>query len=131
MRRAFQITLLVVAFIPFVLGIMNLFGGAALFVPEEAVTARLDSQMRFYAVASMLPFFIILWVVRNLDIAGPVLMITLVTTALTGVARLYSAAQVGLPGPEMITAIFLEIGVVLFIPWYRSVVDSTGAQTAS
>ena len=126
MRRTFQIALLVAAFIPFALGVMNLIGGAALFVPPEDVTARLDSQMRFYAAASMLPFFIAIWIVRNLDAAGPVLMITLLTIALTGIARLYSVTQYGLPGPEMIAAIVVEIGVILFIPWHRAVVRAAG-----
>ena len=122
MRRTFQIALLVTAFVPFILGVMNLVGGAALFVPPEDVTARLDNQMRFYAVASMLPFFIALWIVRNLDVAGPALTITLTTTALTGIARLYSVTQYGLPGPDMIGAVVVEIGVLLFIPWHRMVV---------
>lgn len=131
MRRAFQTALVVVAFIPFVLGIVNLIGGAALFVPGGAVTPGLDSQMRFYAVASMLPFFITLWIVRNLDTAGPVLTITLITTAFTGLARILSVIQYGLPEPAMIFAIVIEIGVIVFIPWHRMIVKRTESQAAS
>ncbi len=118
MRRSFQIALLVVAFIPFALGALSLIGGAARLLPEDLVTARLDSQMRFYAVYSMLPLFITIWIVRNLDIAGSVLMIILGATALAGMARLYSATHYGMPEPAMMGAIILEIGVLLFVPWY-------------
>ncbi|MEP0068693.1 DUF4345 family protein [Pyruvatibacter sp.] len=120
-RRSFQIALLVVALIPFVLGIMTLMGGAARFLPEEVVTARLDSQLRYYAIYSMLPLIMSIWIVRNLEIAGPVLLITLGATALGGAARLYSATQYGLPEPAMLGIIVFEIGVLLFLPWYRLV----------
>lgn len=124
-RRSFQIALLVVAFIPFVLGVMTLIGGAARFLPEEVVTARLDSQMRYYAIYSMLPLMMSIWIVRNLEIAGPVLLITLGATALGGAARLYSATQYGLPEPAMIGISVFEIGVLLFLPWYRLVIHQS------
>ena len=125
MRRTLQVTMLVVATIPFVLGVMNLIVGAAQFVPEDALTPSLDSQMRFYAVWFMLPLFITIWIVRNLDIAGPVMAITFGTMALAGLARIFSAYQYGLPEPAMIGATAIEIGVLLFIPWYYAVMRDT------
>ncbi|MGD1934957.1 MAG: DUF4345 family protein [Candidatus Phaeomarinobacter sp.] len=122
-RRSFQIALLVVAFIPFVLGIMTLIGGAGRFLSEDVVTARLDSQLRYYAIYSMLPLVMSIWIVRNLEIAGPVLFITLGATALGGAARLYSATLYGLQEPVMIGVIVFEIGILLFLPWYRLVID--------
>ncbi|MEM9709267.1 MAG: DUF4345 domain-containing protein [Pseudomonadota bacterium] len=122
MRRIFQVSLLVVAFIPFAFGLMNFLGGAAAYLPDDDVTARLDNQMRFSAIWSMLPFLLTLWIVRNLDIAGPVLTIVLCATALAGLARLYSVTHYGLPEPFIAGAITLELGVLLFIPWHRLVV---------
>lgn len=130
MRRPLQITLLVFAFIPFALGLMNLITGAAQFMPPEVITASNDSQMRFYAVLFMMPFFITIWIVRNLDIAGPIMAITFGTMALAGVARLYSISQFGLPEPSMIGAIVIEIGVLLFIPWHRAVLRREQAKRA-
>lgn len=125
MRRAFQITLLLVAFVPFVLGAMNFFLGAVRFVPDELVTARLDSQMRFSAVWSMLPFLLTIWIVRNLQTAGPVLVTIVAATAAAGVARVISAIQYGLPEPAMIGIITFEIAVLLFIPWHRAILRRT------
>jgi hypothetical protein len=88
MRRTLQITLIIVAAIPLILGLLNLSGGAAAFVPPEAVSPSLDSQMRFYAVWFMLPFFVTIWIVRNLDVAGPIMLITFGTMALAGCARI-------------------------------------------
>ncbi len=121
MKRALQIMLIIVAAIPFVLGVRNLIGGAAAFVPPEAITPALDSQMRFYAVWFMLPLFITIWIVRNLETARPVMQITFGTMALAGCARIISALQYGMPEPTMIVAIAIEIGVLLFLPWHRAV----------
>ncbi|MEL7098824.1 MAG: DUF4345 family protein [Pseudomonadota bacterium] len=121
MRAFFISALLLVALLPFSLGVMNFLGGAAAFVPDAQVTPRLDGQMRFSAVWSMLPFFLTLWIVRNLERAGAVLTIVLCATALAGLARLYSAGIYGLPSPWMGAVIAFEIGVLGFIPWYRHV----------
>ena len=82
MRRAFQVTLLFVASLPFLLGSVTLVLGAERFVPLELVTPALDGQLRFYAVFSMLPLLLALWIVRNLDAAAPILLIVLGATAL-------------------------------------------------
>ncbi|MEM6462773.1 MAG: DUF4345 family protein [Pseudomonadota bacterium] len=128
MRRAFQTTLLLVAFIPFVLGIMTLAQGAVRFAPEASVTAALDSQMRFSALRSMLPFFLTIWIVRNLESSGSVLTIILAATAAGGLARILSATEYGLPHPAMAGVIAFEIGGLLLIPWYRAVTRQTQMQ---
>ncbi len=121
MRRALQITMLVVASVPLMLGIMNLIGGAGAFVPPEHINANLDNMLRFYAVWFTLVFFLTIWCVRNLDIAGPVMLIMFCTMALGGVARIFSMTQVGLPDVPMLVATGVEIGVLAFIPWHAAV----------
>jgi hypothetical protein len=122
MRRTLQITLLVLSFVPFMLGAVNLLNGAGQFLPPEEIFPEIDSQLRFYSVWFMFFFFITIWIVRNLDTAGPVLMIVYGTMALGGLARLYSMTQVGLPDPTMIGATVVELATALFIPWHRAVV---------
>lgn len=121
MRRTFQTLLLLAAFLPFLLGVMTLLQGAGRWVPEEMVTAKLDSQMRFSAIRSMLPFLLMFWIIRNLERAGTVLTIIIVATALGGVARIISALEYGLPSPMTAGIIAFEIGVLAFIPWYWAV----------
>lgn len=121
MRRALQITMLVVAAVPLALGTMSFVFGAGQFLPPEQVTASLDNQIRFYAVWFTVVFFLTIWCVRNLDIAGPVMRIMFITMALGGVARLFSISQMGLPDPPMIGAAVVEIGVLAFIPWHAAV----------
>ena len=118
MRRTFQITLLVVAFIPFLLGAMSLIQGAARLVPAELITPELDGQVRFWGIRSMLPFILTVWIVTNLDKAFAVLVIVIATTAAGGLARLVGAYTFGAPDPALIGIIIFEGAVLLFIPWY-------------
>jgi hypothetical protein len=122
MTRIFQITMIAVALVPFALGVMNLIGGAAAFVPPDIVTPEFDGQMRFYAVWFMFPLFISIWAVRNMDIAGPVLLIAFGTMALGGAARVSSFFLVGIPDPTAIVAAVVELATLLFVPWHRAVI---------
>ncbi|MEM6616221.1 MAG: DUF4345 domain-containing protein [Pseudomonadota bacterium] len=131
MKRALQITMLTVAAVPLMLGIMNLIGGAAAFVPPEHVNANLDNMLRFYAVWFTLVFFLTIWCVRNLEIARPVMVIMFSVMALGGVARLFSMTQVGLPDVPMLVATAVEIGVLGFIPWHAAVMRSSDAASAA
>lgn len=131
MRRTFQITLLLVAFIPFLLGSMALFEGAARLVPGDLITPELDGQIRFWGIRSMLPFFLTIWIVANLEKAYAVLVIILVATAAGGLARVISAILYGAPEPAMVGVIVFEIGVLLFIPWYHLVVQRTKSPTSA
>ena len=130
MKRSLQITLLVVAAIPLVLGIMNFFVGAGGFVPADQITASLDSQLRFYAIWFTAVFFLMIWCVRNLEIAGPVMRIVFIVMAVGGVARLYSMSQLGVPEVSMIGATAIEIGVLAFIPWHAAFMRRQRAQIA-
>lgn len=121
MRRTFQITMLLVAAIPMVIGIMNFILGAGRFEPADQITANLDNQLRFYAIWFTAVFFLTIWCVRNLEIAGPVMQIMFTTMVLGGAACLYSISQVGLPDPPMIVATVVEIGVLAFISWHAAV----------
>ena len=122
MRRALQISMLTLSFIPFLIGVMNLLNGAGQFLPADAIFPEIDSQLRFYSVWFMFFFFITIWIVRNLDTAGPVMIIVYGTMGLGGLARLYSIVLVGTPDPTMIGAMAVELATPLFILWHRAVI---------
>ena len=124
MRRTFQITVLFIAFIPCVLGALSLVHGAARLVPEDLITTELDGQVRFWGIRSMLPFFLSIWIVANLEKAFAVLVIVLGATAAGGVARIVSALIYGAPEPALIGIIVFELAVLLFIPWYQRIVQT-------
>lgn len=122
MRRFFQATLVGVAFVPFALGALSLVDGAARLVPEDVITTELDGQIRFWGIRSMLPFFLTVWIVANLERAYAVLVIVLATTAAGGLARVIAAMKYGAAEPALLGIIVFEVGALLFIPWYKRVV---------
>lgn len=121
MRRTLQVSMLTLSFIPFLIGVMNFVNGAGQFLPPDQIFPEIDSQLRFYSVWFMFFFFITIWIVRNLDTAGPVMMIVYGTMGLGCLARLYSMSQLGAPDPVMIGATVVELATPLFILWHRAV----------
>lgn len=121
MRLAFQITLLCAAFIPFLLGAMSFVQGAERLVPAELITAEMDGQVRFWGIRSMLPFFLTIWIVANLENAFAVLVIVLGATAAGALGRIVAALSYGPIEPALVGIIIFELAVLLFIPWYRRI----------
>lgn len=118
MVRSLQIALLIAGTIPLMLGIMNFLAGAEVaWFPEGSVTANADNQLRFYAIWFTAPFFLAIWMVRNLDRALPIAVIMFGVMFLAGLARVFSVTQVGRPDPPMIGGMVIELVFVLFIPW--------------
>lgn len=126
MRRALQVSMLTLAFVPFLIGVMNLLTGAGQFLPPEQIFPEIDSQLRFSSVWFMFFFVITICIVRNLDTAGPVMLIVYGAMGVGGLARLYSITQVGAPDPTMIGAMGIELATPLFLLWHRAVVRQTG-----
>jgi len=130
-RRAFQITLLCVAFIPFLLGALSLFQGAERLVPAELITTELNGQVRFWGIRSMLPFFLAIWIVANLEEAFAILVIILGATAAGGLSRIVATLKYGAPEPTLIGIIVFELAVLLFIPWYQRIVQEAQTQPST
>lgn len=120
MKRSLQITMLVLATIPLVRGILNFLAGAGGVVPADQITVDLDSQLRANGIWFTVVFFLTIWCIRNLEIAGPVMRIMFIIMALSGVARLYSLVTFGAFDPESVVAVTIEIGVLAFIPWHAT-----------
>lgn len=125
MIRTFQISLLFAAFIPFLLGAMSLIQGAERLVPTDFITTELDGQVRFWGIRSMLPFFLAIWIVMNMESAFAVLVIVICATAAGGLARIAAAFKYGAPEPALMGIIAFEIAALLFIPWYKRVIQSS------
>ncbi len=134
MIRTLQIALVLAGTIPLILGVLDFVAGAsAPWLPDGPVSASADNQLRFYAIWFTLPFFLAIWIVRNLERALPIAQIMFGVMFLAGLARLFSVSQVGWPEPPMIGAMVIEIAFVLFIPWIAYVarrLPDSHAQTA-
>ncbi|MEP5729368.1 MAG: hypothetical protein ABJL67_08320 [Sulfitobacter sp.] len=78
---------------------------------------------RFWGSRSMLPFILAIWIVMNMERAFAVLVIVLGATAAGGLARVAAAFKFGAPEPALMGIIVFEIATLLFIPWYKRVIQ--------
>ncbi len=121
MKRTFQITLGVVAGIPFLLGILQLVNGASMFIPEDMITLQLDSHIRFSAVWFMIAAFINWWMIPDIEQHGGLFRLVFITMAFAGVARFLSMYLLGATDPMVIGVALFEIGLLVLIPWQAAV----------
>ncbi|MEM7029186.1 MAG: DUF4345 domain-containing protein [Chloroflexota bacterium] len=120
MKLALQIALILGALGPLMVGITSFTQGAAGYLPTGEVPIQLDAHLRALSIWFTVAFFLILWSVRNLEKAGPVLYIIFVLMALSGTARLYSMWSLGEFDPTTVVAAGVEIGTLIFIPSYAT-----------
>jgi hypothetical protein len=119
MRRGLQIVLAVLSLIPLFFAITGLMGGAEAANAGQAVTAELDNQFRYLSAFYLSLFFLIWWVLQDLDNRGAVLRLLVLAIFLGGLARLYSYLTVGPPAVHAIAGMILELGSPILVLWHK------------
>ncbi len=119
MKRSLQIILVILSVIPLAFALIGLFGGAQLANEGGAVTAGLDNQFRYLSAFYLSLFFLIWWVLQDLENRGTVLKLLVFAIFLGGVARLYSYLTVGPPPTHAIGGMILELGSPVLMLWHK------------
>ena len=119
MKRGLQIVLAVLSLIPLAFAVMGLYGGAELANSGTTVTAELDNQFRYLSAFYLSLFFLIWWVLQDLEHRGAVLRLLILAIFLGGLARLYSYLTVGPPPTHMIGGMVLELGAPVLALWHK------------
>lgn len=119
MKRSLQIILVILSVIPLAFALIGLFGGAQLANEGGAVTAGLDNQFRYLSAFYLSLFFLIWWVLQDLENRGTVLKLLVFAIFLGGVARLYSHLTVGPPPTHAIGGMVLELGSPVLVLWHK------------
>jgi len=122
MKRAFQITLIILSFIPLFFAARGIIGGASLANEGMPVTNGLDNQLRYQSAYYLSLAFLIWWVIQDLHERGTVLRILVLAIFLGGLARLYSYVSLGPPPAEAIAGMFLELGAPLLVLWHKYII---------
>ena len=122
MRRGLQIILAVLSLIPLVFAIMGVWGGAQLANEGQVVAAGLDNQFRYLSAYYLSLFFLIWWILQDLENRGAVLRILVLAIFLGGLARVYSYLTIGSPPIRAISGMILELGSPLLIVWHNIVI---------
>lgn len=124
MKRGLQIVLAVLSLIPLAFAVMGIFGGAELANGGTAVTAELDNQFRYLSAFYLSLFFLIWWILQDLENRGGVLRLLIFAIFLGGLARLYSYITVGPPPTHAVAGMALELGAPLLALWHAKVVKN-------
>lgn len=120
-KTLLQAVSIVLCIVPIYFGTIGLVQGAARFMPEAAVTANADSQIRnmfgwYFALPALL-----IYMIPRIEHVGAVFRITACTIAFGGLMRLVSMWDVGLPDTQRFIVLALEFAVLALIPWQAAI----------
>jgi len=79
----------------------------------------LDNQFRYLSAYYLSLFFLIWWILQDLENRGAVLRLLILAIFLGGLARLYSYVTVGPPPARAIGGMLLELGAPIIALWHK------------
>jgi len=126
MRIAFKVVLIVLSLIPLCFALMGILGGAVANNAGEAVSAGLDNQFRYLSAYYLSLFFLIWYVLGDIDSRGTVLRLLVLAIFIGGLSRLYSYMVVGPPPINGVIGMVLELGAPVLVFWHRYLARKIG-----
>jgi len=114
----------VLSLIPLYYGLLGVWGGAEFANQGGAVTNGLDNQYRYLSAYYLSLFFLIWWILQDLESRGAVLRLLVLAIFIGGFARLYSYLSVGPASHQETAGMLLELGAPLLAFWQAKVAKS-------
>lgn len=121
MKRGLQIVLAALSLIPLYFAVTGVLGGAASINDGTATSANLDNQFRYLSAFYMSLFFFIWWVIPQIEKQTSIFRLVILALFLGGLARLVSYMTVGVPTPDMLVGMALELGSPLLALWQAKI----------
>lgn len=121
MKRALQMTIGVLSLLPLSFGLLGLFLGAGMYLPDEAATPKLDSQFRFMSGWDVGLAFVIWWFIPNIERHSGLFRLVCLAVFLGGLGRLAAWFFTGAPGTAFMVVTAVELLVPVLIPWQAHV----------
>ena len=126
MRTAFKLILMILSLIPLYFAVTGMLGGAAALNDGTGVSAALDNQFRYLSAFYLSLFFLIWWILGDIDNRGGVFRLLILAIFIGGLARLYSYFQIGTPEPIQMLGMALELGSPVLVLLQRNLAHSPG-----
>lgn len=121
MKAGLQIIMGILSLIPLYFGSVNMYLGAARFLPPEQITPALDSQFRFQSAYYLGLAVVIWWVIPNIEKHTTLFRLLIGALFLGGLARLYSYFTIGAPPAPMTAGMVLELLLPLLVLWQAKI----------
>lgn len=117
-RRAFQALLVVLAGIAVIAGMATVLFGVDSIIGAEAVSATVDSEMRFYAVWYVGAGVLLAWSAANLERSGGIVRGVAALLFLGGLSRALSWISVGEPHNLSVVLMVIELTLpTVIVAW--------------
>jgi hypothetical protein len=117
MKRALQVTVVVLSLLPLSFGTLGLVLGVEMYIPPEAATPKLDSQFRFMSAWDIGLAVVAWWLVLNIEGHTALFRIVCLAVFLGGLGRMAAWYFTGAPGTAFIAVMAVELLVPVLIPW--------------
>jgi len=127
MKRALQVTIAVLGLLPLAFGTLGLFMGAAMYVPPEAATPKLDSQFRFMSGWDVGLALVAWWFIPNIERDTGLFKLVCLAVFLGGLGRVAAWLLTGSPGLAFGVVTAVELLVPMLIPWQSYVARTSAA----
>jgi hypothetical protein len=121
MRRSLQVVVALLSLLPLTFGVLGVLFGAARFLPDQAVPANLDSQVRFLSAWYVGLAVIAWWMIPAIEKHTTLFRIVCAAVFLGGLARLLAWYSVGAPDMRFLVVLSAELLFPLLIPWQARV----------
>ena len=117
MKRALQLTVVVLSLLPLTFGTLGLVLGVEMYILAAAATPNLDSQFRFMSAWDIGLAFVAWWLVPNIERHTALFRIVCLAVFLGGLGRVAAWYFTGAPGTLFIVVTAIELLVPVLIPW--------------
>lgn len=121
MKRGLQIVLIILSLIPLYFGVTGVLFGAGQWIAAEAVTPAIDNQYRYLSAFYLVLAFLLWWMIPNIEKHTTPVRLIVLAIFLGGLARLYSAMNIGTPPMPNIIGTALELGSPILALWQAKV----------
>ena len=128
-RTLFQVVFGLVGLVALTFGALSALFGSALIPGGGTVSASVESELRFYAVWYAAAGVAILWTLRRVEEARPLVRAISGAFFIAGAVRVISIIAVGRPDSIFVVLMVIELALpFVLIPWHNAITRVTSDQ---
>jgi hypothetical protein len=121
-RRGLQLFLVILGLVALIAGALAMLFGAGLVPDAGAVSANVDSEMRFFATWYAVAGFVLLRAAPKVESQTTLIRTVAAAVFVAGCTRILSLIVVGKPDPQFLVLMAIELALpFVLVPWQSAV----------